>query len=265
MFRQALLGSVLGRAAVRLRDGYELLTAGPERIGTVANDQLAIRLLVRLVERGGTFVDVGAHIGSVIAAVEHHRPDARIVAVEAIPEKAVRLARKFSNVRVEACALADREGKAAFFVDLDRPGYSSLAGGGERLREIEVPLRTLDGLMAGSSADVIKIDVEGAELGVLRGATALIARSRPTILFESGPGEVHGYGKADLWGFFEQAGYVVLVPNRLAHGAPGLSLEAFLDSHGYPRRTTNYFAVALERREAVRNRARRILGLDGRA
>jgi len=263
MFRQLLLGSVIGRAAIRLRNSYELLTAGAEQIGTVANDQMAARILAGLTQPGATFIDVGAHIGSVIAAVEHRCPGTPIIAIEAIPEKAERLRQKFPHVRVEACALADREGMAAFFIDLARPGYSSLAGGPGRVREIQVPLRTLDGLMGEEGADLIKIDVEGAELGVLRGAEALIGRSRPTILFESGPEEVQGYSKADLWAFFDKAGYTVLVPNRLAHGAGGLGLDAFLDSHAYPRRTTNYFAVAAERKEEIRRRARQILGLDG--
>jgi len=40
-----------------------------------------------------------------------------------------------------------------------------------------------------------------------------------------------------------------------------MSLEAFNDGHLYPRRTTNYFAVARERREEVRDRARVVLGI----
>lgn len=258
MIRQWLLGSVAGRLALRLRDGIDLLTAGREEIGTVANDQLAGMLVTRLLDEGGKFIDVGAHIGSVIAAVRRHAPGAAIIAVEAIPEKAERLRAKFPGVRVECCALAEREGTASFFVDLDRSGYSSLARGDGKVREIEVPLRTLDSLVDGP-VDIIKIDVEGAELGVLRGASALLAASRPTIMFESGPEEVLGHGKEALWRFLQERDYAVFAPNRLAHEAPPLSLDGFLDSHHYPRRTTNYFAVPLENIEAIRAKARKIL------
>lgn len=261
MIRQWLLGSVAGRLALRLRDGLGLLTAGREEIGTVANDQLAGMLVTRLLGEGGTFVDVGAHIGSVIAAVRRHTPDATIIAVEAIPEKADRLRAKFPSVRVECCALAEREGMASFFVDLDRSGYSSLARGSGRQREIQVPLRPLDTLVDGP-VDIIKIDVEGAELGVLRGASALLAACRPTIMFESGPDEVLGQSRELMWRFLHERDYAVFAPNRLAHEAPPLSLDGFLDSHHYPRRTTNYFAVPLENVEAIRAKARKILKID---
>ncbi|KKC25755.1 FkbM family methyltransferase [Sphingomonas sp. SRS2] len=261
MIRQWLLGSAAGRLALSLRDGFDLLTAGREEIGAVANDQLAGMLVARLTDEGGTFIDIGAHIGSVIAAVRRHSPGATIVAVEAIPEKAERLRAKFPGVRVECCALAEREGTARFFIDLDRSGYSSLAKGEGRQREIEVPLRTLDGLIADGRADVIKIDVEGAELGVLRGAVALLEASRPLIMFESGPHEVLGHGKEAMWRFLRERDYAVFAPNRLAHEAPPFSVEGFLDSHHYPRRTTNYFAVPLEKIEAIRAKARKILNI----
>ena len=261
MIRQWLLGSAAGRLALRLRDGFDLLAAGREEIGTVANDQLAGMLVARLLRDGGTFIDVGAHIGSVIAAVQRHSPGAVIIAVEAIPEKAERLRAKFPGVRIECCALAEREGKASFFVDIDRSGYSSLARGVGRQREIEVSLRTLDSLVDGP-VDMIKIDVEGAELGVLQGASALLATSRPTVMFESGPHEVLGQGREAMWRFLDERDYAVFVPNRLAHEAPPLGLDGFLDSHNYPRRTTNYFAVASENIEDIRAKARKILKIN---
>ncbi len=258
--RQHLLGSVFGQAALALRDRYHLLTSARESLGTLANDQLAGTIVTRLAAEGSTFVDVGAHIGSVIAQVKRHGPGAKLVAFEAIPEKAARLRAKFRDVRVECCALSDREGTASFFVDLAQSGYSSLAGGRDDIREIEVPLRRLDGF--GISPDIVKIDVEGAELGVLRGATAMLERCRPVIMFESAPEELLGYDKAGMWTLLDDRGYAIYVPNRLAHQAPGLTLEGFVDSHQYPRRTTNYFAVPVERRKEIRARARHILKLD---
>lgn len=262
MIRQWLLGSMAGTIALRMRDAHAMLTASREVAGTIANDQLATRLIARLADRGETFVDVGAHIGSVIAEVRRHAPGARIIAVEAIPEKAARLRTRFSDVRVESCAVAEREATASFFVDLDRSGYSSLARGAGRVREIEVPVRTLDGLIGEDRADIVKIDVEGAELGVLRGADNLLSAHRPVILFESGPEEVLGQGKAEIWEFLHARTYALFVPNRLAHEALPLSLEGFLDSHLYPRRTTNYFAVPLEKIAATRGKARKILGIS---
>jgi len=143
---------------------------------------------------------------------------------------------------------------------LQRSGYSSLypRSDREQLQEIRVPIRRLDDLVGTETADVVKIDVEGAELAVLRGGKALLARDKPTIMFESGPEEVGDYSKTAIWEWLDRADYDVLLPNRVAHNDPGLSCDGFLEAHLYPRRTTNYFAVARSRRQEVRARARSI-------
>jgi FkbM family methyltransferase len=253
--RQRIVGTRLGHFAMRSRAALEYWSATRENVGTIANDQLAELLITRLAER--SFVDIGAHIGSIIAEVETHCSGVQIVAVEPIPEKAQRLRDKFKGVKIIECALADYEGETSFFINVAASGYSSLAQTAGETREIRVAVKRLDALV--TDADVIKIDVEGAELGVLRGSEGL--KSRPVILFESAPHEVLGYTKPDLWSWFAAHQYGVFVPNRLAHTAPAMSLEVFIDSHHYPRRTTNYFGVPLERVDSVRNKARQILKL----
>jgi FkbM family methyltransferase len=249
-----VVGTSLGRAAKKARSKIELLGSNLETIGTTANDQLAEYLLTRLPERH--FVDVGAHIGGIIAEVLARCPGVQITAIEPIPAKVTHLRARFPNVSVIATALSDHQGEARFFINTRLSGYSSLnpdAG----TEEIAVSLKRLDSLV--SDPDVIKIDVEGAELGVLRGCENL--KCRPLFMFESAPGEVLGFTKADLWSWFQAHGYGVFVPNRLAHTAAPMSLELFLDSHEYPRRTTNYFAVPNESVETTRGKARKVLGI----
>jgi hypothetical protein len=119
----------------------------------------------------------------------------------------------------------------------------------------------LDSILPHNGVDVMKIDVEGAELRVLRGSDRIVQESRPVIMFESGPpaDDSLGYTKEAMWRFFTDRGYAVLIPNRVAHNDSGLSQEGFLESHLYPRRTTNYFAVPHERRTEIRDRARTVL------
>lgn len=226
-------------------------------IGTELNDYLATYLLVRLCDDDKTFIDVGSHIGSVISEVKHHRKS-RIIAFEAIPKKAQKLIKKFPDVTVFNYAVSDTSGKSKFYINEKLSGYSSLNKTNGTV-EIDVDVSTIDTLININDVDVIKIDIEGAELGALRGAVKLINKCHPTIMFESGPQEVLGYTKKEIWEFFDLIGYKTFIPNRLAHNASPLSLDGFLDSHEYPRRTTNYFSVHESRIKEIKQKALDIL------
>ncbi len=267
--KQFLLTTFAGRIVLGLRDKIEIVVTAlrnPEAVGTMANDQFSTQLITQLCAPGKTFIDVGAHIGSVISLVQRHDASVKIVAVEAIPSKVAALKEKFSDVVLHECAVGEAEGEAKFFINLKQSGYSSLikpSGGGESsdIQEITVPIKRLDGLVDADDVDAIKIDVEGFELGVLRGSDKILAGSRPVIMFESGPvdnDEPAPYTKAELWQCLESHDYMVVIPHRVAHEDDGLTEEGFLDSHLYPRRTTNYFAIPRERRVEIRDRARKI-------
>lgn len=265
MNRSMLVGTRVGVAAQRARDWLGLAAVArrePENLAGYASGLLAQQLMERLCRPGGTFVDVGAHYGSVIDGVARHSRSSAIIAVEAIPAKADALRRRFPRAVVHACAVGEESGELPFFIDVRRSGYSSLyrSDMGVELKEIHVPVRRLDELIGDEPVDLLKIDVEGAELAAMRGARSVIARDQPTIVFESGPGE-EGGTKTDMWDWLDGAGYAVLVPERVAHLDPGLSRDGFVEAHLYPRRTTNYFAVARGRRDEVRARARAALGL----
>jgi len=261
--KQALVGTSLGRLLMAARNRTQLLQAAvwnPVQLGAVVNDQLAAKLVARICQPARTFVDVGAHIGSVMSEANYYT-SCKVIAIEAISDKAANLRRRFPWATVHACAVGDREGEASFFVDRSQSGYSSLGSHRSGAEEIRVPIRRLDTLVTTDDVDVIKIDVEGAELGVLLGAEAIISRFRPVVLFESAPTN-QMYPRENLWLWFQDRNYTVLPPDRLAHNGPGLTAEGFDEAHWYPRRATNYFAVPRERRDVVRRRARRILGID---
>lgn len=251
--KQLLVGTMFGRWLSTARDFFSLVRAPRVALGTTVNDQLAPRLLAQLCRPNDVFVDVGAHIGSVIAEVRHNCPSARIVAFEAMPDKVAWLTRKFPTATVHCCALSDQTGEAEFFVNLSQSGYSSLAEQQGSVRRIKVDRKRMDDLL--DWADLIKIDVEGAELGVLRGAAKLIEKCQPLIMFESGPHDVLGFTKEGMFNFFSERNYGLLAPNRLAHRSSVMTLDSFLDGHEYPRRTTNYFAVPMTRLDEFRMRA----------
>lgn len=264
--KQILLGTWAGELALAARHRLELVRAAvwhPERAGTVANDYLAERLVTSLCQPNACFLDVGAHIGSVIASVLRNQPSCSVIAIEAVPEKAKALESKFPQATIHSCAVGSEEGEAVFYVDTRRPGFSSLMphdAENESLQKIHVEIQTLDNLVpSDADVDVMKMDIEGAELQALRGAHDLLTRSRPLILFESGPGRGSQDDKRALYKLLQEHHYIIVTPNRLAHNGDGLTENGFLESHHYPRRTTNYFAVHQDRRIEVRDRARNIL------
>jgi FkbM family methyltransferase len=265
--KHKILGSSVGSLLHTARDIVEvakIALTSPEVLGTTYNDQLATKLVTGLCLPNKVFVDVGAHIGSTIAAVLRLDASIAVIAVEAMPDKVAALRSHFPSIVVHQCAAGERAATASFYVDLRRSGYSSLssknAPATDSVKAIDVQVSTLDELISAANVDVIKIDVEGAELGVIRGAKRLIERCRPVVMFESGPHEVLGFTKEAIWQTFAEQQYAILVPNRVAHIDPGLKLDGFLESHLFPRRTTNYFAVPAERRDEIRSRARHLQG-----
>lgn len=268
--KRRAVGTGVGRFLVRARRRWELVRKAcftPEQGGTASQDAITQILLPRLCRPSAAFVDVGAHIGSVIAEVRACNPRVRIVAIEALPEKAAHLARRFPDVEVHGVALGDRQAEVSFFVDRKHSGYSSLApdrrDAADTVR-VTVPMRRMDDVVPRTlPVDVVKIDVEGAELGVLRGATGLVARCRPVVVFESGPDDCAalGFSIEALYDWFAERAYEVLVPDRVAHDGPSLGRDGFVEAHYYPHRSLDYFAVPAERRTEIRDVARRILGV----
>jgi FkbM family methyltransferase len=267
--KEVLVGTGFGRLALTARNAMELLRAAygnVESLGTVANDHIATLLVTRLCLPKKGFVDVGAHIGSIVSDVIRHNPSIKLYAIEPIAAKADNLRRKFPSIELHNCALGESDGETPFFVNTKQSGYSSLLKpvNTEATIVVTVSVRRLDTLISSNDIDVVKIDVEGAELGVLRGGDILIARSCPLIMFESAPHTdgTLGYTHESLWQWLHERDFDIVIPNRVAHNGPGLSLDGFIEAHLYPRRTTNYFAIPKGRRIEIRDRARRVLKLS---
>jgi hypothetical protein len=72
--KQRLLGNSIGRLALSLRNKIDIIRTAffhPEKIGDEANNQLATKLVTTICQSNKTFIDVGAHIGSIISEGEH--------------------------------------------------------------------------------------------------------------------------------------------------------------------------------------------------
>ena len=152
-------------------------------------DVLMRSVLRRLLSRNSVCVDVGAHIGSISQLFHCYAPDASHVIVEASPHKAAWLRKAFPRATVHQVAVSESIGEVSFFENLDRSGFSSLRDRHSRGRtqEIVTKCTTLDQLLTDRNRiDLIKVDVEGFEYNVFKGAQAVIDQHRPILIFEAG-------------------------------------------------------------------------------
>ncbi len=146
---------------------------------------------------GMTVLDIGAHKGlySLISALKVG-PDGHVFSFEPSPRERKRLKQHLRlnlchNVAVFDLALGESAGYADLFVvQGTETGCNSLRPPDveQPVRTVSVPLKTLDEVLRElqiSAVDFMKLDVEGAELSVLKGATNLLnSTHRPTVLCE---------------------------------------------------------------------------------
>lgn len=136
---------------------------------------------------GDLFVDVGANVGVYSLLAKTAVPRCGVIAVEPDLDarECLRENSALSGASVEEIrevALGEVPGPAPFTSGLDT--VNRLAGTGEP-GTTTVEVRTLDDVLAGRIPALVKIDVEGAELAVLRGGRrTLEARPGPVVLLE---------------------------------------------------------------------------------
>jgi len=151
-----------------------------------------VAAFLALLKDGMTVVDVGANIGIyALHAGLAVGPVGRVHAFEPVPDNYKRLLEHIalneaSNVLAFPVALADRNEQRRFHL-----GKTSDVGSlfrGNTNQTMTVPTQTLDSFIAEQGidhVDAVKVDVEGAEIHVLRGMHGLLSRpDKPTLMFE---------------------------------------------------------------------------------
>jgi len=161
-----------------------------------------INALRRFLRPGDCCIDVGAHIGySTLLMSRFVGEHGRVVAYEPFPRNFAALQENLDlnqirNTTLRRLALGEQRGELTLEYPTGEefsstPSACSYAVEGHRAR-ISVPMDTLDAEMLRMrlSPHLVKIDVEGAELAVLRGARETLRQSRPLVLVE-----IHGWGR----------------------------------------------------------------------
>jgi FkbM family methyltransferase len=250
--KSLLIRTPLERPAQRLRDFAGIVSRRryPE-LHEIHVEQDRIEQAMRQIIRGDVnCIDIGCHIGSSLSLMLHYSPRGRHIAFEPVLEKARWLRRKFPEVEIKALALGDKREKLTFFQNVSRPGFSGFAKGSTTRDEVveqTVDCEMLDNVVgADRKYAFVKIDVEGAELLVLRGARQLIARDMPVILFESshdGAAKL-GLKREDLFALLvDELGYKIFLIKDFLKQQAALDLVGFQEAAMYPFQAFNFFAI----------------------
>ena len=185
-------------------------------------EQMLEDFYTELLREGDRCIDVGAHVG------RHSFPMARCVAPSGKVYAFEPLPMIFNQLKIEAesthldamisahqCALSDMRGETDFVLVHEAPEYSGLRPRHYDMlvttETIRVQTARLDDLFEAKAHAIryIKIDCEGGELKVLRGASNLLRRDRPVVSFECGDGslESYDYDSGAIYDFFAAHDY----------------------------------------------------------
>lgn len=203
-------------------------------------------------------IDVGTHEGAILDLLIQQSPNGFHFGFEPIPALQKSLRSKYANnkqIKLFELALTDTSGETAFNYVLSNPSYSGIKKRkydrrNETDTTITVKTNTLDAVILPlkQTIDFIKIDVEGGEMAVLKGAEELIKRDQPVIVFECGIGGTDMYNTtpAHLFEFFTQLGYDIFLMKDFLQVKSPFSKQAFEEQY-YEK--LNYYFVASPQRK----------------
>ena len=206
-------------AGTPLRLDADFATQNWETVEAEAYSAFASR-----VRPGARIVDVGAHIGTyTLIAALRAGASGRVMAFEPEADTRAALLRHLEwnavgpRVIVRDCCCGAQAGTAKFYFRKGAEGMNSLlptAGFGERVVTVvrlDDEIEALDG-----APDLVKVDVEGAEFEVLRGAEQTLRRHHPVLLLSLHPGPLGrlGSSEAEILAWLAGLGYATRVLAR---------------------------------------------------
>ncbi len=213
-----------------------------------------LRIFFDLLGENGVFVDIGANAGwySILAALN----GAAVYAFEPLPATYQRLTKNIalndiSRIKTFPVGLGEKSSTEIFYYHPYISGASSRANldyfsDGSAKTE-ECPLTTLDHIAATEQIDridLIKCDIEGAELFAFRGAKETIKRLRPFVLSEMLRkwSAKFGYHPDEIINFFADLEYICVALYR-EHPGEGYILEHMLETTA----ETNFLFIPKEK------------------
>ena len=212
-------------------------------------DRLTKVIMRRVLSINSNCIDIGCHKGEILELILRYAPEGNHYAFEPIPYLFNQLEKKYKNkALIYPYALSDKAGKSSFQFVKNAPAYSGIKKRKYDItkpdvEEIKVEIRTLDEIIPkNTKIDFIKIDVEGGEYNVLKGAKNLLKSSFPVVVFECGLGasDYYGMNPTDLYKYItEEIGLNISLLKSYIKGKKPLTLDDFV--HYYNTNDEYYF------------------------
>lgn len=214
-------------------------------------DRLTKKVIKAVCRRDSNCIDVGCHKGEILDLMRAAAQEGKHWGFEPIPAlyEALKLKYEGTNCSISPIALSNVVGEAQFNYVTSNPSYSGLLRRkydrpNEEDTSITVQTAKMDDILPQDfKVDLIKIDVEGAEMLVLQGGQETIAHSKPVIIFEHGIGasDVYGTKPEAVFAFFGALNYgIFLLEDFLAKKS--CFTEAQFKDQYYSRK--NFYFVA---------------------
>lgn len=164
-------------------------------------DRLTKTIIKTHLKSNDNCIDVGCHKGEILDLMLKFAPNGTHYGFEPIPYLYEGLKEKYKNKAIiYPYALSFESGTTTFNFVKNAPAYSGIKKRKYNVKspdieQIKVEVKTLDELTPSEQViNFIKIDVEGGEFDVLKGAKALLQKDKPLLLFECGKGASDFYG-----------------------------------------------------------------------
>lgn len=201
-------------------------------------DALTRKILTLALKPDSVCIDIGCHKGEILDLMLKNSPQGKKFGFEPIPELYDFLQRKYhdnGNVVISPVAVYDRSGKTTFQHVRNAPAYSGIKKRKYGRREVDIEQITVDTdclddlVPAEVKVDLIKIDVEGAEFRVLKGARRTLDNSKPFVIFEFGLGAADYYDSSpgELYNFLAGCGLKISTLHNFLKNNSALSEEEF--------------------------------------
>lgn len=175
--------------------------------------------LNKFLKKDMVFVDIGANLGEYSLFSAKRLSSGKVLAFEPMPKMSVlleenRVLNQFENIEIFKYGLSEQEGVLPIYeMENANEGLSTFFPGNQKSKSaLVVPLKVFDTEVERwgvDRIDFVKIDVEGSEWSVLKGARKTIQKFKPLVMVEINQHtfSMAGYSSEEVYRFFNDLSY----------------------------------------------------------